>query len=180
MTIWTAALILSRYDFADPTTNANASDAAAALMWAGNFWYVWKLAFRTIMQLAYPGALPIERQHVCANTGFALHRNNEFMFLMLGETVLQIIVAVDPGEVARPGEDPFFNVSVGVAAAGFVIAASMMFSFRSMVRGQIENYDRTNAGLANQGREMEVRRHAEPAPQWHSRALHPSHRCAHQ
>jgi hypothetical protein len=92
---------------------------------------------------------------VCANAGFVFHRNNEFMFLMLGETVLQIVVAIRPGGVIHPGDDPLFNLSVATAAIGFLIATCMMFSFRAMVRGQLEKYEMTNEGLACQASETE-------------------------
>ena len=36
--------------------------------------------------------MPIERTWVLNNPAFVAHRNNEFMFLMLGEAVLQIII----------------------------------------------------------------------------------------
>jgi hypothetical protein len=67
--------------------------------------------------------------------------------------VLQIIVAISPGDVAKAGEDPFFNDAALTAAGGFVVAVCMMFSFRRMVAGQLENYERTNAGLQAQAKE---------------------------
>ena len=82
-----------------------------------------------------------------------MHR---FMFLMLGETILQIIVAIAPGNVVGPADDPFFNIPMVTAAYGFVLACSMMLSFRSMVRGQLDNYDRTNTGLAKQASETDA------------------------
>ena len=35
--------------------------------------------------------LSVERTAVCANMGFVFHRNNEFMFLMIGEGVLALV-----------------------------------------------------------------------------------------
>lgn len=77
--IWAGALGLSTVDFGDASSNASASDASAALMWLGNLWWYWKLGLYTFAELFLPGALPIERSAVCANTGFVIHRNNEFM-----------------------------------------------------------------------------------------------------
>ena len=75
---------------------------------------------------------------------------------MLGETVLQIIIASSPGRVITgDSSDPFFNLSTASAAAGFLLAVCMMLSFRSLVRGQIESYEKTNKGLAHQTSEAE-------------------------
>ena len=153
--LWGTAFHLSSAAFGSDDANAVASDASAALMWVGALMYIVKRAMKTFAELLLPGALPLERAAVCANTGFAIHRNNEFMFLMLGETVLQIIVAIAPGDVIPPGTDPIFNVSVGTAAVSFALAVCMMVSFRSMVRGQLEGYGRTNTGLAVQAAETE-------------------------
>jgi hypothetical protein len=156
--LWGAALVLSTLDFGDATSNATASDISAALMWLGNLWWLWQQAFRSFAHKALPGALPLERSVVVANAGFIFHRNNEFMFLMLGETILQIIIALSPGDVAAPaddGADPLFNVSVATASLGFVIAVCMMFSFRSMVRGQQAAAEATNTSLTKQTSETE-------------------------
>lgn len=149
--IWGAALALSATTFDTPSVNAAASDASAALIWLGNFWWIGKQGVRTLAELHLPGALPLERTTVCPNTGFVLHRNNEFMFLMLGETVLQIVVAISPGKVSEEGE----GTAVATAAGGFLLAVCMMVSFRAMVRGQLDNYERTNLGLATQAAEAE-------------------------
>lgn len=67
-------------DFGDELVNARASDIAVGLMWIGSIWWVLKIGIRTVAELVLPGALPIERSAVCGNTGFMLHRNNEFMY----------------------------------------------------------------------------------------------------
>jgi len=77
--IWAGAIVLSTVDFGDAASNASASDASAALMWLGNLWWYWKLGLYTVAELFIPGGLTIERSAVCANTGFVIHRNNEFM-----------------------------------------------------------------------------------------------------
>ena len=151
MVLWGVALALSATSFETASANALASDMAATLMWVGNLWCICKPGLRTIAELALPGALPLERTTVCPNSGFTLHRNNEFMFLMLGETLLQIVVAIDPGSVGSEGEE----YAVLTAAGGFIVAVCMMSSFRAMVRGQLDNYQRTNTGLAAQAAETE-------------------------
>ena len=153
LVLWGGALVLSMHDFGDPLTNARMSDCAAALMWIGNLWWLWKQAFRSLIKLALSGSLPLERMQVCANAGFNIHRNNEFMFLMLGETVLQIVVAIAPRAEAASDGEPFVTVRVGTAGVGFVIAMFMMFFFRIMVSGQLTSYGKTNRGLANQTEE---------------------------
>ena len=153
MATWGGALLLSTVDLGDPASNALASDLSASLMWLGSVWWILKMGLRTLAEIKLPGRLDLERTAVCQNNQFVLHRNNEFMFLMLGETVLQIIVAISPGDVAKAGEDPFFNDAALTAAGGFVVAVCMMFSFRRMVAGQLENYERTNAGLQAQAKE---------------------------
>lgn len=124
-------------------------------MWLGNLWWLWKHALHTIVSIVLPGGLPLERAMVCANSGFAIHRNNEFMFLMLGETVLQIIVAIAPGEVGGTDTNLFFNNSTATAACGFILASTMMFSFRSMVQGQLSSYKLTNSGLGQKSTETD-------------------------
>jgi hypothetical protein len=77
---------------------------------------------------------------------------------MLGETVLQIVIAIAPGEVLPDPSavvDPFFNVAAATAACGFVLAVCMMFSFRALIRGQLIGYSKTNMGLATQAKEAE-------------------------
>lgn len=77
---------------------------------------------------------------------------------MLGETVLQIVVAIAPGEVIKSpaaGVDPLFNVAGATAACAFVLAVCMMFSFRALIRGQLIGYSKTNMGLATQAKEAE-------------------------
>ena len=168
LTMWVAALVLASTDADDGATNALTSDLAAVLMWLGAAWWVVKPAIRTLAELHGPGGLSLELLHVCPNTGFVLHRNNEFMFLMLGETVLQIIVSAEPGEVVPDGQDPLFNTSVATAAVGLSLAVCMMFSFRTMVGGQLQGYGRTNAGLGQQAAEtdqlLEKIENNDPAP----------------
>jgi hypothetical protein len=104
--------------------------------------------------------LSLERTAVCNNMGFIAYRNNEFMFLMLGETVLQIVASspltIDevygggsgsgsssiPNELSIGGVSELIRNSLAsetaaAASAGLVLAVSMMFSFRQMVHREL-------------------------------------------
>lgn len=153
MLLWTGALILSRIDFSHhgSFTNDNASDAAAGLMWSGVVWWMWRRASGPLSRLHLPGThLPLERTAVCNNMGFIAHRNNEFMFLMLGEAVLQIIVsdgnAKGQSSVAASNDiaASLFNATSATATAGLTLALAMMFSFRQMVVIQLGDYKKAN------------------------------------
>ena len=86
---------------AGASVDAAESNGTTALMWAGNLWWLWRKAQRPLMRLIVPGPhLPLERTAVTNNIGFVGHRNNEFMFLMLGETILQIVISDKSGTIA--------------------------------------------------------------------------------
>lgn len=153
--LWGGALALVSADSSNMSEAASveAHDWAAVLMWAGNFWWYLKSAQRPLLKLLVRGAhLPLEQSAVCTNTGFTTHRNNEFMFLMLGEAVLQIIVSEDklPGSREATGiGDALFNEAVGTAAFAFLLTVSLMFSFRQMVVKQLSTYAAANEGVAD-------------------------------
>ena len=151
MVLWLVAYVLVSHDFGTATQNAHASDSGAALLLLGCVWWLAKQAWRTVTQMSVgTGALPLERSIVCANNGFILHRNNEFMFLMLGETVLQIVIGVSDDLAFESSRESFFNTKAVTATAGFVLAGCMMLSFRAMVAGQLLTYQRTNRGLTKE------------------------------
>lgn len=143
---WMAGWMLFVYAFDDALTDARACDGAIALMWLGALRWTWGLFERPLRGLLLPGPhLIVERNYVVSNMGFMYHRNNEFMFLMLGETVLQIVVA----SAARGSHasDDVLALTKVVAATSFIIAICMMFTFRSMVAGQISGYEATNVRI---------------------------------
>lgn len=156
MILWAAALVVSCTDFSQhgPSANTHASDAAAALMWSGVIWWMWRRASGPLSRLHLPGEhLPLERSAVCNNMGFVAHRNNEFMFLMLGETVLQIMVTdgnLSDGTEAASTDivTSLFNPTTATATAGLILALAMMFSFRQMVAIQLGDYKKANTNLA--------------------------------
>jgi len=119
---------------------------AAVLMWAANIWLFIRRAFRAVGTMVLPGPhLPLERQMVCSNIGFIYHRNNEFMFLMLGETVLQIVIATHES-TGRPHGfgDIFVEPEIITAIIGFGIALTLMAAFQSIVAGQVASYEAIN------------------------------------
>ena len=160
LAMWVAAYVLLVTDFSDPVANARASDTAAALMWFGSLWWVFKQAWRCVIELwLHENNLAIERAFVCSNMGFVFHRNNEFMFLMLGETVLQIVIGVSDGYSTSSAANSLFNQKMATATASFILAGCMLYSFRAMVAGQLGSYERTNEGLAQETEEADYLMH---------------------
>ena len=100
-----AALLLSPWAAelgVDQSAGSAASVLAPVLMLVGGLWYEIRLLYR----LSRPyfclssgareqmlRAWPVKRMVVPHNIGFAIHRFNEFMMLMLGETLLQLVIA---------------------------------------------------------------------------------------
>jgi hypothetical protein len=76
------------------------------------------------------------------------------MFLMLGETVLQIMVTdgnlVAKGTAAVKTDviESLLNATTATATAGLILALAMMFSFRQMVATQLGDYKKANTNLA--------------------------------
>ena len=142
LVLWGVALALVVVRWDDSDTNATASDCAAGLMWAGNLWMQWRHFQRPCCELALRGPhLPIRRSMVPTNTGFVHHRNNEFMFLMLGETVLQLVVSTTDQSMTG---DTMANEVTVTTVMGFVLAVAMMYSFMTMSLGQLTSYEQTN------------------------------------
>ena len=148
---WIVALVLSQIDAGDTAVNEMYSDACASLMWGGSGWWLLRNALRPMLKNWLPHwHLPLERSTVVANTGFITHRNNEFMFLMLGEVVLQIIVVTEESTSHLLGKHddsggghalpPQFVETTLTASAGFVLALTLMFSFREMVFRQLKSF----------------------------------------
>lgn len=71
------------------------------------------------LQVDYPRT----RTAVPINVNFTIHRFNEFMMLMLGETVLQLVVAEHPTDVE-------FAEHYTTLMSGFIMCVCMMYSFK--------------------------------------------------
>ena len=146
--MWTGALVLAQLDGGDAAQRARNADLAAALMWGGNLWWFVCSAARPLggmyMRSYYK---PLEQSWVCSNSGYTTRRNNEFMFLMLGEMVLQLIVSDDATRVSALHEDDagaigaigssLLSEETATAIAGFVLSLTLMFSFREMIERQL-------------------------------------------
>ena len=103
--------------------------------------------------------VPIERTFVPSNHGFTLSRDNEFMFLMLGETVLQMVIATVDDHIEPNGNDVWDTLLTGVtstAVFGFALAMCMLFSFRQMVDGQLSSYTKTNKQVQEEEEDEEA------------------------
>ena len=87
------AMTLVLVDFGDDGSNAEASDWAVGIIWCSNFLWYYKRFTRACKYLLDPGTRILDRLMTSANGVFIFHRNNEFMFLMLGESVLQMAIA---------------------------------------------------------------------------------------
>lgn len=162
--LWTVALIVSRSDFSDRGAGANtdASDYAAGLMWAGILWWLLRKALGPLSRLYLPGPnLSLERSAVCNNMGFIAHRSNEFMFLMLGETVLQIVVSEDnQGRLSESSSNSnlfnaLFNATSATATAGLMLALAMMFSFCQLIQVSLGEYTKANSNVAERATKAE-------------------------
>ena len=161
---WSLALVGNQLDFGDTDSNEWVSDISALLIWAGAVLWVWGQIARPLRELLLPGPhLPLVRSCVAPNAVFFHHRTNEFMFLMLGETVLQVphpsprlnpplkpcarascvVTQIVIGTNARGTDegrsDPtLFALTLVTGGMAFVIATCMMSSFRTVVGSQTE------------------------------------------
>lgn len=86
---------------------------------------------------------PVKRMVVPHNIGFAIHRFNEFMMLMLGETLLQLVIA----EVKEGSRLVYYLLTGG----GFVICACMMYSFHITEPHHMEEHVLMRASQARPG-----------------------------
>ena len=156
--LWVLAVIFAWNNEGIGLSEPAALDVAAALMWGSNIWLFLRRGFRAFGAMAIPGQhLPLERQMVCNNISFIHHRNNECMFLMLGETVLQIVIASHEGE-STDGESVGFpqvmaEPTVVTALAGFLVALTLMFSFQQINAGQHHASHHLNADIEEQQEE---------------------------
>lgn len=107
------------------------------LLWLGASWSDLRIFYRVqraaMLRWADPrgelGHLPKDRTRVPMNVEFAIHRFNEFMMLMVGEGVLQLIISEH--ELEGSVETVEFKRSEWnlALAAGFVVCLCMLYSF---------------------------------------------------
>ena len=146
---WLVGWVLISLHVADPHQNALLCDVCVGLMWLGCMRWQLSTYQRPLRLLLLPGPHPIiERTFVVSNMGFQFHRNNEFMFLMLGETVLQIVVATSGRSETEGVQDGKVLGGVKLTAAmSFLLAVEMMYCFTSMVAHQIAFYNGNNTRI---------------------------------
>ena len=126
------------------------NDTAAALLLGGSLWWLLLVMLRPLITRHLPATwlVPVERSMVCPHEGFIYQRKNEFMFLMLGEAVLQIVIAGEARSAAPPAErDSWYLHTRATAFGGFVIAVCLMHSFRSIVTEQLSGHHERNSVL---------------------------------
>jgi len=146
MWVGTAVLPSRGKDRVDAQHAAQA-DAAAALLWCGNLCWTVSRALSPLLSMLRPSTLvPVERSLVCPHHGYKYERTNEFMFLMLGEAVLQIVIAAGPRSQARPEDREYWMLYTRITAMGsFVLATAMMHTFQTVVKEQLEGRHEMNA-----------------------------------
>ena len=148
---WCSALILSQSWLGDDAAQLVASDGAVALMWLGNLWSLFRRAqiplVRYLLGWGRSASAMLEQSYVVNNHSFVASRHNEFMFLMLGETLLQIVIS-SGNELGGEGlASDLFNATTLSATAGLVLAAAVMFSFRQMVNEEVGNDRKVKSGV---------------------------------
>ena len=95
--LYSISLTLLLIDFGDDDINYTFSDISALLMWCGSLLHQWRRFIRPVAMMIRPNVrLPLERMMTACNWTFIFQRKNEFMFLMLGETVLQMVIVSWP------------------------------------------------------------------------------------
>jgi len=148
--LWSGAAVLASQDNSRmDAQHAARADAAAALLWCGNLCWAGARALSPLLPMLRPATLvPVERSLVCPHHGYKYERTNEFMFLMLGEAVLQIVIAAGPRSSAQPEDREHWVLYTRVTAtAGFVLATAMMHTFQTIVKEQLEGRHEMNVIL---------------------------------
>jgi hypothetical protein len=119
---WLAALVLTSssgslsFDPGDRT--------AIVLLLAGAFWPDLRTLWRMQRRLWVPGEhWPPSKVGLAVNATFMLHRYAEFMFLMLGEALLQLIIQDIPHDLVV--SVPYYTIEV----IGYGLAVCAMYSF---------------------------------------------------
>jgi hypothetical protein len=108
-----------------------ADNVSAGLLWGGNLYFLAKQLQRPLLLLLFGDrGLGVEGTMAPSNTGFIIHRINEFMFLMIGEGVLALVTAENDIEY---DVSTIWNWTVLTGLGGFIICVAMCVSFREML-----------------------------------------------
>ena len=114
----------------DQSAGSAASVLAGILILMGGLWYEIRLLYRLLrpffcLSLRERESMmrewPVKRMVVPHNIVFVIHRQHEFMMLMLGETLLQLVIADNTSSSIFD----YYVLSLG----GFAICVCMMFSY---------------------------------------------------
>ena len=86
----------------------------------------WRVHRAAFLHACDPGGeikhMTKDRTRVPMNVEFAIHRFNEFMMLMVGEGVLQLVISDTVGGI----QTSFYNIAL---VSGFVLAVTMLYSW---------------------------------------------------
>ena len=123
---WIGAALVAEYNGADNV-------AVPILLIVGAYWSDLRTAYRVQraawLRICDPDGeldnLPKLRTRVPINVEFAIHRFNEFMMLMIGEGMLQLVIAM-PKEEFNDVFDDGWNIAT---VAGFLLSLCMCYSF---------------------------------------------------
>ena len=114
--LWSVALAMTQLPEGDVR-----SVAVPLLMLCGAWWPDMRLMWRVDRRRLLPGPYrPRQQDMPPINVDFVIHRNAEFMFLMLGETVLQLVIQ---NEERGTWEH---YVAMG---AGYVVVLAMLYTY---------------------------------------------------
>jgi hypothetical protein len=133
-----------------------ADNVSAGLLWGGNLYFLAKQLQRPLLLLLFGDrGLGVEGTMAPSNTGFIIHRINEFMFLMIGEGVLALVTAENDIEY---DVSTIWNWTVLTGLGGFIICVAMCVSFREMLVMQARIASRRSASIATTGSRQRLRR----------------------
>ena len=143
---WLAAFACASVSHAQPADSAGARawlSACAMLTTAGGNWIDVRTSYvllreRFLRRRGYTlGALERHRKNVPMNLNFVLHRWQEFMYLMLGECLLQLVISAATTVQTQNGSTREYRTTI---VAGFVAALCMAHSYHLVEPHRADNH----------------------------------------
>ena len=133
-----------------PGASRAESDLALLLMVLGNWWFIARMTVRIHVNSALRkrghSMWPMARRTVPVNVEYVIHRFSEFMMLMLGETILQAVIA-DRSEIIEK-ESRGYGIYLATQAAGFVLTLCMLYSYHITEPHESEDHGMKRSGAA--------------------------------
>jgi low temperature requirement protein LtrA len=135
---------------ASPGASRAESDVALLLTVVGNWWFVGRkmvhIHINSLLRKRGHNMWPVARKMVPLNIEYVIHRFSEFMMLMLGETILQAVIAErsDVIESERTG----YGIYLGTQAAGFVLTLCMLYSYHITEPHESKDHGMKRSGAA--------------------------------